>query len=154
LHELQTTQPDDRTDFALAFGELAQQIRRRGLVVLLSDLFVPRAALADALQQFRLRRHELVVFQILHGDELSFPFTDHTLFRGLEEAAQAQVEPRALRKSYLAAIEAFIAEVRGLCARSGVDHVLMRTSDPLDAVLGRYLAFRQKVRRGTRARGR
>jgi uncharacterized protein (DUF58 family) len=153
LNTLETTQPEDGTDLSRVFIEVARQIRRRGLVVLLSDLFVPRASLAEAIRQFRLRKHELVVFQVLHSDELTFPFADNTLFRGLEDAVQSQVEPRALRKSYLEAMEAFVGEVRGICARAGVDHVLMRTSDPLDAVLGRYLAFRQKVRRGTRTRG-
>jgi uncharacterized protein (DUF58 family) len=152
LNELETTAPDRQTDLGCVFAELAKQVRRRGLTVLLSDLFVPRPALAETLRQFRLRKQELVIFQILHSDELDFPFADNTLFRGLEDGTQALVEPRALRKGYLDAIDSFVREVRATCAKAGVDHVLMKTRDPLDAVLGRYLAFRQKVRRGARRR--
>lgn len=150
LHELEQTQPDDKTDVAQVFPELAQQLRRRGMVVLLSDLFLPPQALAESLQQFRLRKHEVIVFHVMHGDELTFPFDDNTLFRGLEEPVQLHAEPRALRASYLAAVERFLAETRKTCASAGVDYVLVNTQEPLDAVLSGYLAFRQKVRRKAR----
>lgn len=152
VHELESTEPKGQTDLAQVFLELAQQVRRRGLIVLFSDCFVPPATLAAALRQFRVRKHDVVVFQVLHSDELMFSFSDHTLFRGLEGDIQLLVEPRALRNTYLKAVETFIQEVRGTCARLGVDHVLTSTSDPLDAVLGRYLAFRQRVRGGSRSR--
>ncbi len=150
LHELEQTQPDDKTDVARVFPELAQQLRRRGLVVLLSDLFLPAQTLAESLQQLRLRKHEVVVFHVMHGDELTFPFDDNTLFRGLEEPVQIHAEPRALKRSYLAAVERFLAETRRTCASAGVDYVLVNTHEPLDVVLSGYLAFRQKVRRKAR----
>lgn len=149
---LEAANPSDGTDLAHVFGDLAQQVRRRGMVVLISDLFVPLATLADALWKFHARRQELVVFQVLDDDELTFPFRDNTLFRGLEDSRQARVEPRALRSSYLQAIESFLADVRRLCAQAGVDHVLLNTREPLDAALGRYLAFRRRVRRDARPR--
>jgi len=147
LHELEQTQPDDKTDVERVFPELAQQLRRRGLVVLISDLFLPAATLAQSLQQFRLRKHEVIVFHVMHADELTFPFDDNTLFRGLEEPVQLHAEPRALKKSYLAAVERFLAETRKTCASAGVDYVLVNPHEPLDAVLSGYLAFRQKARR-------
>jgi uncharacterized protein (DUF58 family) len=151
LHELEQTQPDDKTDVAQVFPELAQQIRRRGMIVLVSDLFLPIPTLAESLKQFRLRRHEVIVFHVMHDDELTFPFQENTLFRGLEEPTQLLAEPRALRRSYLEAIERFLADVRKTCAAAGVDYVLMNTKDPLDAVLGSYLTFRQKIRRAARS---
>jgi len=150
LHELEQTQPDDKTDVAQVFPELAQQIRRRGMIVFLSDLFLPIPTLAESLKQFRLRRHEVIVFHVMHDDELTFPFDDNTLFRGLEEPVQLHAEPRALRRGYLAAVERFLAGVRKTCATAGVDYVLMNTKEPLDAVLGGYLTFRQKTRRTAR----
>jgi uncharacterized protein (DUF58 family) len=150
LHELEQTEPDEKTDVAQVFPELAQQIRRRGMIVLLSDLFLPIPTLAESLKQFRLRRHEVIVFHVMHDDELTFPFDDNTLFRGLEEPVQLHAEPRALRRGYLAAVERFLADVRKTCASAGVDYVLMNTKDPLDAVLGGYLTFRQKIRRTAR----
>ena len=150
LHELEQTEPDDKTDVARVFPELAQQLRRRGMVVLLSDLFLPPQTLAASLQQFRLRKHEVIVFHVMHADELTFPFDDNTLFRGLEEPVQLHADPRALRASYLAGVERFLAETRKTCASAGVDYVLVNTREPLDAVLSGYLAFRQKVRRKSR----
>jgi uncharacterized protein (DUF58 family) len=150
LHELDQIEPDDKTDVAQMFPELAQQLRRRGMVVLLSDLFLPPAALAESLQQFRMRKHEVIVFHVMHADELTFPFDDNTLFRGMEEPVQLHADPRALRASYLAAVERFLAETRKTCASAGVDYVLVNTQDPLDAVLSGYLTFRQKVRRKAR----
>ncbi|MDX1944386.1 MAG: DUF58 domain-containing protein [Pirellulaceae bacterium] len=150
LHELEQTGPDDKTDVAQVFPELARQIRRRGMIVLFSDLFLPLPTLAESLQQFRLRRHEVIVFHVMHDDELTFPFQDNTLFRGLEMPLQLHTEPRALRKAYLEAVERFQDEVRKTCASAGVDYVLMNTKEPLDAVLGSYLTFRQKIRRSAR----
>ncbi|MEK6234662.1 MAG: DUF58 domain-containing protein [Planctomycetales bacterium] len=144
LHELEQLEPSDQTDVADVFVSLAQQIRRRGLVVLISDLLLDVEALEQAIRLFRLRRHELIVIQVLHEHELTFPFQDNTLFRGLESDAQLLAEPRALRESYLAALETHLKQVRKLCARSGVDYVLAGTHDPLDAVLAGYLSFRQR----------
>src|SRR5215471_6753247 len=116
LHELEQTEPDDKTDLAHVFPGLATQIRRRGLIVLISDLFVPQPTLAESLKQFRLRRHEVIVLQVMHDDELTFPFQDNTFIRGLEEPHQILADPRTLRRSYLEAVERFLAGVRRTCA--------------------------------------
>ena len=71
------------------------------MVAIFSDLFVDPDELGKALQQFRLRRHEVIVFHVMHSDELNFPFEENTLFRGLEVDAELMAEPRALKKSYL-----------------------------------------------------
>ncbi len=152
LHELEQTQPDDKTDIADVFPELARQIRQRGMVVLVSDLFVDIPTLVKSIQQFRLRKHEVLVLHVMHDDELNFPFQDNTLFRGLETETQLHAEPRALRRSYLEAVQRFLEEVRRLCAGAGVDYLLMNTKDPLDAALAGYLTFRQRTKRVVRGR--
>lgn len=149
VHELGEMTPSEQTDVGAVFLELARQVRQRGLVVILSDLFVDMNQLQAALQQFRLRRHEVVVFHIMHEDELEFPFEGHTRFVGLESIDQVQTDPRALRKSYLSIVGDYLKQVRKTCAVLGVDYALMNTRDPLDAALARYLAFRKKhTRRG------
>lgn len=147
IHEMEQTEPDDTTDVASTFKELAQQIGRRGMVVLVSDLFVDRAALGEALRQFRIRRHEVVVMHVMHHDEVTFPFTDNTLFRGMEIDQQLLAEPRALRRSYLESVGRFRDDLRRMCAASGVDYVMLDTQTPLDAALAQYLAFRRHARR-------
>ena len=147
LHELAETEPDRRTDVSDAFHRLAEQIATRGLLVLISDLFLDLDALRRTLQHFRHRRHEVVVFHVMHEDELEFPFQDNTLFRGLEIDREILTEPRALRRAYLEAVAGYLERVRRLAATHGVDYMLMSTADPLDAALASYLAFRQRTAR-------
>jgi uncharacterized protein (DUF58 family) len=145
VHALEQTQPDHKTDVGDVFRRLADQVRKRGIIALVSDLFVDLETLADSLRQFRHRRHEVIVFHVMHHDELTFPFQDNTLFKGLEIDRQLLTEPRALRRSYLEAVDRFLHRVRKLCAQSGIDYVPLNTSEPLDAALARYLAFRQRT---------
>ena len=152
LHELQQTTPDDQTDVDEVFATLSRQIRQRGMVVLISDLLVDLATLADAVKQLKLRRHEVIVFHVMHDDELTFPFEDNTLFRGLEIEQELHTEPRALRRSYMEVLENYLIKVRKLCANLGIDYVLMNTTDPLDAALTSYLTFRQRTRRNVARR--
>jgi len=147
IHELEKAVPDNRTDVGDVFRLLAEQIPRRGMVVLISDLFVDLPTLTQSLRHFRHRRHEVVVFHLMHEHELTFPFQDNTRFKGLETPVELLTEPRALRDSYLQAVDRFQAEVRKACASSGIDYVLMNTKEPLHTVLANYLAFRQRTQR-------
>ena len=147
FHELEQTKPADKSDVADPFFRLAANIRKRGLVVLFSDLFLDPDDLAKSLNQFRLRRHEVIVFHVMHNDELTFPFEDNTLFRGLETSAELHTEPKALKKSYLEAVDRYMERIKKVCASAGIDHVLMDTSKPVGNVLSSYLNFRAKSRR-------
>jgi len=152
LHELQNTEPDDATDVGDVFHRLAERIAKRGLVVLISDLFADVNTLTEALRHFRHRRHEVVVFHVMHEHEIDFPFTDNTQFEGLETDDSVLTEPRALRKAYLEAKDAFVDEVRRCCSSAGIDYVPLSTADPLDAALSGYLAFRRKTLTGAKRR--
>jgi uncharacterized protein (DUF58 family) len=147
FHELESTQPDKETDVTDPFFALAGKIRHRGMVILISDLFLDPRDLGMALNQFRLRRHEVIVFHVMHQDELNFPFEDNVLFRGLETELQLQAEPRALRQSYLEAVEKYLANVKRVCSTAGIDYVLLDMSKPVSAALTSYLNFRVKSRR-------
>ncbi|MEK6249481.1 MAG: VWA domain-containing protein, partial [Planctomycetales bacterium] len=147
VYELEQTRPDSQTDVAEVFHQLAGQIRRRGIVVLISDLFAETDTLHKSLQLFRLRGHEVIVFHVMHGEELTFPFQDNLLFRGLEVDQQLLTDPRALRKSYLSAVERYRKRVQASCTSMGLDYVLLNTHHPLDAALAAYLSFRRRAAR-------
>ena len=149
---LEKTELDDRTDVGEVFLELAQQIRQRGMVILVSDFFGDVDQLRESLQQFRLRRHEVILFHVMDDDEINFPFEDHTRFVGLESVDEVHADPRALRKSYLKIVNEYMGKVRKMCDGLGVDYKLINTSEPLDAALTSYLAFRKKHTRKGRAR--
>ena len=147
FHELEKAEPHSKTDVTDPFFSLAGKINRRGMVILFSDLLLDPEDLAKALNQFRLRRHEVIVFHVMHHDELEFPFDENTLFRGLEVPSELHTEPRALRASYLEAVEKYLARVKKVCSSQGIDHVMMDTSKPLAAVLASYLTYRAKSKR-------
>lgn len=143
--ELQSAKPDHRSDISEIFPTVAARVRRRGLVLVISDLFVDPEDLEKGLKQLRHRRQEVVVFHVMHDHELNFPFRDNTLFRGLEDDVELMSEPPALRESYLEALNAFRKRVRATCSRGGMDYVLLNTADSLQAALSRYLASRARV---------
>ena len=84
----------------------------------------------------------MLVFHVLDDDELDFPFNGPTRFEGLELPEMLRCNPRALREGYLAALGAYLEEVRRGCASHAVDYALLRTSQPLDAALAAYLSNR------------
>jgi uncharacterized protein (DUF58 family) len=147
FHELEQTKCDETTEVSDAFFALAGQLRRRGMVILISDLLLPLEDLKRSLEQFRLRRHEVIVMHVMHSDELTFPFDENTLFKGMEVQTELLTEPRALRKAYLEALERHMLSVRKICAATGIDYCLLDTSKPLDAALSSYLNFRLRSRR-------
>jgi len=146
FHELERCAADHESDVSEAFVQAVEQNQRRGLVVLISDLFVEEQALATFLTRLRYRRQETIVFHVLDPDELTFPFRENTLFRGLEVSQELLAEPAALRRSYLEALERFRRRVSRLCAETAADYVLVDTGQPLEGVLARYLNSRQRMR--------
>ncbi|MBX3418402.1 MAG: DUF58 domain-containing protein [Pirellulaceae bacterium] len=147
FHELEQAKCDQKTEVADAFLALAAQFRQRGMVVLISDLLLPLKDLEESLKQFRLRRHEVIVLNVMHHDEIAFPFDENTLFKGLETDVQLLTEPRHLKRAYLEALEKHLAEVKRICAGLGIDYLLLDTSKRLDVALTSYLNFRLKSRR-------
>jgi uncharacterized protein (DUF58 family) len=142
LQALDVTVPGDKTDIYPILREVAETFPRRGLMVLISDLFSPREGLFRGLKLLRSRGHDVMAFHLLDDDELDFPFTGPTRFEGLETPDYLRCNPRALRDGYLQAIQAFLEEVSRGCTRNGVDYVQLRTSQPLDAALAAFLSNR------------
>jgi glycine/D-amino acid oxidase-like deaminating enzyme len=134
--------PRDKTDIYPILREVAETFPRRGLMVLVSDLFSPREGLFRGLKLLRSRGHDVMAFHLLDDDELDFPFTGPTRFEGLETADSLRCNPRALRDGYLKAMQEFLEEVRRGCTRNNVDYVQLRTSQPLDAALAAFLSNR------------
>jgi uncharacterized protein (DUF58 family) len=132
----------EKTGLGRTLHELAERISRRGLVFLFSDLFDEVPDLLAGLRHLRFDGHEVVVFHVLDAAELDFPFTDATLFRGLEQAGELLTDPRGLRAGYLQELNAFLDAVKSGCRAQEVDYVLLRTDADLGAVLSRYLAHR------------
>ena len=144
LEVMQETVPERKTATGPIFHDLAERFKKRGIVVILSDLFDDVDSMMAGLKHFRHRRHEVVLFHVLDPAELEFPFQQTTLFRGLEQLPNVLVEPRALRKAYLQQFDGFLRRIKRGCRMHRIDYVLMRTDQPLDVALSSYLASRMK----------
>jgi len=121
---------------------LAERIQKRGVVLLLSDLFDDPATIAAGLRHFHHRRHDVCVLQIVDPAEQDFPFDDPTLFQGLEAEAELMSEPRLLKQAYRREFEDFLQNVKTTCRDLNMDYELVRTDQPLDQALSRFLAAR------------
>jgi len=141
LSLLQGVGAEGRTDLPKVAREVTQGIARRGLIVIVTDL-LGIDEWVEGLRVMRSRGHDVVLFHVLHDDELDFNFNGATRFEGLEQADFLNCNPRALRQGYLDAMNEFLDTTRRACARLSIDYMLVRTSDPLDAVLAKFLAVR------------
>lgn len=147
LEELHRTEPGEDTAAAAVFHDIAERIPRRGLVVIISDLFDDAAAIQKALHHFRYRFHELIVFHLMAEEELSFPFRKFTTFRNLEAGgALLKVDPLALRAQYLAGVRTFLETIERACGQMKADYVAVNTRTPVTDTLSRYLAGRRNLR--------
>lgn len=142
LHVMSESRPQKKTATGPIFHDLAERIKKRGLVVVLSDLFDDVPSMLAGLKHFRHRRHEVILFHVLDPAELDFPFRQPTLFRGLEGWPELLADPRSLRKAYLAEFDRYVRELRQGCRAHRIDYVPMRTDQPLDVALSAYLASR------------
>jgi len=142
LHVMEETRAERKTNTGPIFHDLAERLKKRGIVVILSDLFDDVPAMLAGLKHFRHRRHEVVVFHVLDPAEVDFPFEQTTLFKGLEQWPNTLSDPRALRKAYLDEFAAFTRQVQQGCRAQHADYVLMRTDQPLDVALSAYLSSR------------
>lgn len=142
IDSLDTQSPSDKTDMYAVMREIAETVPRRGMIMLISDLLGDIEGTIKGLKLLRQRGHDVLVFHVLDDDELDFEFNGAMRFDGLESDDFLNCNPRALREGYLTALNEFLTDIRRQCASNAVDYALIRTSDPLDAVLAKYLSRR------------
>jgi len=145
METLERSRPGGETGLAETFHHLAESIKRRSLIVVISDLFDDPAALLGALKHFRHKKHDVIVFHTLDPHELTFPFDDVTKIEDMETRREVISDPRAFRKSYLDGLAKFLETIRAGCRSARIDYAVARTDLRFDAFLGTYLARRQMV---------
>src|SRR6266545_7487166 len=134
-----------RTRLGPALHELAERIRRRGLVVLCSDLMDRPAEVLKGLQHFRHRHHEVVVFHILDPDEVDFPYTDTATFVDLETGERLTTEPWEIARRYRERLAAWSEQYQRNCRERRIDYVRLDTRTPFDRALLAYLEKRARL---------
>lgn len=145
LDVLEETQAQHESGMAGVLHELAGRLKRRGLIVIISDLLDHSDALLKALGHFRYRKHEVIVFHVMDPDELSFPYEKLSRFKDMEGAGMVVTNPANVRNRYLERLEAFLKQVKGVCLEQDVSYQLLRTDAVWDKALSAFLAKRSRL---------
>jgi len=142
LRELELAKNGAKTDIGKVFHDLAERFKKRGLVIIISDLLCDVEKILLGLSHFKHKKHEVIVFHVLDRAELTFPFEDMTLFKGYEEKGDILAEAWTLKQGYLENLNNFMAEIKRNCLGKRVDYVPMVTDEPLELKLSKYLTTR------------
>jgi len=146
LEELHKTEPGEDTAAADVFHSVAERIERRGLVIIISDLFDDADRIKEALHHFQYRNHELVVFHLMAEEELTFPFRKFAKFRNLEVAnVDIKVDPQAIKAQYLERVRNFIKTLERACGQMKADYVPVSTKNSLPDTISSYLSRRRDM---------
>jgi uncharacterized protein (DUF58 family) len=144
LLALERLQPGKRSDVGRPLHQLAEALLKRSLVVLISDLLDDPEPVIKGLRHLKFRGTDVVVFQLLDPDELTFPFRGASRFKDLESADEVVAESASARTAYLRELASltlhYDRELRG----AGIDYVQVDTSQPLDFALLTYLGARAR----------
>lgn len=149
LMEILTTlgraRPGGRTGTGRALHQVADRVRRRGLVIIFSDLLDDPDDVLAALKHFRHAKNEVIVMNILDPLERDFAFGDAASFRDLETGEQMTTLPWHIQDAYRDAVHTLLARYRRECLEHAIDYVFMDTATPFDVALGRYLSKRRML---------
>jgi len=147
---LERCEPARTTELGGLLQSLTDQLRRRGMVVIVSDFFTDPAGLQDGLNRLRFAGHEVVALQVLDRDEIELPFDGQTRFLDIEGDEELIADPRAFRRSYQAAMREFLDALKLECGNRGYDLVRLVTDESLSASLSTFLHQRLEADRSMR----
>jgi uncharacterized protein (DUF58 family) len=145
LKELANLKAAAETDLGTTLHELAQRVKRRGLIILISDLLDREDRVIRGLKLFRHRKHEVIVFHVLDPYEVTFPFEHEVILRDLETGEEVPAVPWEVRREYRGRVAAWIDRYRTVLRQSGIDYVPVKTSTTFDVALFSYLEKRQRL---------
>jgi uncharacterized protein (DUF58 family) len=147
LDVLSRARGEGTTDVSAALSGLAPQLKRRGLVVIVSDLVSETDNLGLGLGQMSFLGQDVVLFHVEDPIERDFPFAGQTIFLGPEQEGRFRCDPRDLRNAYLRERRLHLDGIRASCLRFGYQLEDMPTDAPLDVALSGFLSLRQARRR-------
>jgi uncharacterized protein (DUF58 family) len=145
LKELDSTQTSSETQVKTVFHQLAERIKRRGLVIVISDLLDDPDQILMGLKHFRHRKHEVIVFHVLDPRERDFNFEAESAFVDMETGQEVITQPWHIRNNYRTMMSDLIEKYRRDCRDSLIDYALLDSSQEFDTALFRYLAKRKKL---------
>ena len=144
LLALEKMRPGSQSDLGRPLRQLAEALTKRSLVVLISDLLDDPEPAIKGLRHLKVRGTDVIVFQLLDPNELTFPFRGASKFRDLENAEEVLVDPATVRKAYLRELAGLTLRLDRELRGAGIDYLQLDTSQPLDFALLAYLAARER----------
>ena len=145
LVELEKLSAGNTTGTARSLHQMAERITRRGLIIILSDLFDDPSKVIAALKHFRHNHHDVLVMQILDPLERSFAFGDAAVFKDLETTEEMMTQPYHIQQAYQREMHTFLERYKRECRENNIDYVLLDTTTPFDTALFQYLNKRKKM---------
>ena len=143
--QLDQINPGEDTQLGNVLHEMADRIKKRGLIILISDLFDDFDAIIGGLKHFRYNKQEVIVFHILDRQELNFNFNTRTRFKDMETGELVTTEPWQIRNSYKDLMLEFQDKYRKQCRKRLIDYIPLFTDQDLDIALSQYLRKREKL---------
>lgn len=144
LRTLAILKSGTHTDVVKPLADLASHLRKKSLVILISDMLDDEKKVISSLQNLRSMGNDVIAFQLMDDAELNFPFNEASEFVDLENNESYITSPAAIREAYLANLNEYLGYCRKKCQSSGVDYCLINTKDPLDQALSSYISKRGK----------
>jgi uncharacterized protein (DUF58 family) len=146
LDALEETRPQGASRLPEVLHEIAETVRQRALVVILSDLFMEPEALAGALGHLRFRRHDVALFHLLDPQEIRFDFRRPTRFLDMEGGSPLFADPLDIAARYQQALSAWLGAIRSIVLEQGIDHAQVSLDEDCEKVLARFLVGRATAR--------
>jgi len=144
IDRLESTRP---SDYRKPLSKVAEAIHRRGIVILISDLYDEPESILDAVKGLRYKGNDLIVFHVLDPAELSFPYDEAASYRDLESGETVPVIPEYLRDEYRKLVQEHIDRLTHILGDNRIDYTLLDTSTPLDYALFHFLSSRERLTR-------
>jgi len=145
LNEIAAQTPSEETNISVALHEMAERIKRRGLVIVLSDLLDDAPQIISGLKHFRYNNHEVVVFHILDPRERDFAFPREAIFKDMETGEEMTTSPYQIKGDFTRAVKGFAQKIQLACRQSNIDYFPIDTSMPFDKALYAFLAKRERL---------
>ncbi len=145
LRELDVAATGQDTRIQPVLHAMADRLKRRGLVILISDLYDDPEEVLAGLRHFRYNQHEVLVFHLLDPQEINFEYEGDVEFEDLETGEKIRTYPWYIKEEYKEAVKSFEKKYRNLCREYSIDYQLMRTDQTLDVALMEFLIKRQKL---------
>jgi len=145
LAELDTIQAGKDTDIGSILHTMSERLKRRGLIILISDLYDDPKNVLSGLRHFRYNQHEVLVFHLLDPAELSFDFEGDIEFEDLESGKKIRTYPWYIREEYIKAVKNFEQNYRRQCREYLIDYHLLTTDHSLELALMEYMIKRKKL---------